>query len=115
MKKCCDITAGMLRTPVTFQRKTRTSDGAGGFTEAWAAITGAPTRAQVKAKSGSERWLSERTEASAQFTVTVRYFAGLLESDRIVSAGKAHNVRFINNVEQRNRWLVIDVTAGVAS
>lgn len=113
--KCCDYNAGMLRTPVVFQRKTRTSDGAGGFTEAWATLVGSPTRAQVKAKSGGERWLSERTEASAQFAVTVRYFSGLLESDRIVFAGKAHNVRFINNVEQRSRWLVIDVSSGVAS
>lgn len=115
MIKCSDYNAGMLKTAVTFQRLARTSDGAGGWSEAWAAITGAPERAHVKALSGGERWASDRVEASARFRVTARYFAGLTEADRVLIGGRAHNITFINNVEFADRWHVLDVTGGVAS
>lgn len=111
--KCCDIDAGKLRTPVQFQRAARTPDGAGGATLSWQAIAGAPTRAHVKSLSGSERFASARVEATATHRLTVRYFAGLTEADAVVFAGKRANVRFIDNVEQRNRWLVLDVQTGV--
>jgi SPP1 family predicted phage head-tail adaptor len=113
--KCCEITAGMLKEPVTFQRETLTADGSGGTTSAWATIAGAPTRAGVKAMSGGERWASARVEANASWRVTVRYFAGLLPKDRVMIRGKAYNVRFVNNVELADKWLVIDVSEGVAT
>ena len=112
--RCCDYHAGMLKTLVEFQRVGKTGDGAGGFTDASAPLSGAPTRAHIKALSGGERYASERVEATAKLRVTVRYFDGLTESDVIVFSGKRHNIRFINNVELQNRWFVIDVDAGVA-
>jgi SPP1 family predicted phage head-tail adaptor len=111
--KCCQIHAGMLRTPVQFQRAARTSDGAGGATQSWAALAGSPTRAHIKSMSGSERFASARVEAQATHRITVRYFAGLTEADAVVFGGKRANIRFINNLEQRNRWLVLDVQTGV--
>lgn len=113
--KCCDMTAGMLRTPVTFQRRTRVSDGAGGATETWAAISGASNRAHVKSLSGHERYASDRVEARAQLRVVVRYFSGLRERDRVLIDGKAHNIAFIDNIEFRNRWLALDVEGGTPS
>lgn len=114
MKCCSDINAGMLRTIVQFQRKNKTSDGAGGFTQVWDNLAGAPTRAHVKSLSGSERFASARVEASATHRVTVRYFEGLTEADRVMFGGRPANIRFINNLEQRNRWLVLGVQTGVA-
>jgi len=111
--KCCEYSAGMLRTPVQFQRLARVSDGAGGFTQTWQAIAGAPTRAQVKSMSGNERFASARVEATATHKVTIRHFAGLTEADAVVFDGKRANIRFINNVEQRDRWMVLDVQTGV--
>jgi SPP1 family predicted phage head-tail adaptor len=112
--KCCDLNAGMLRTPVQFERRARVSDGAGGFTQTWQAIAGAPTRAYVKSKSGNERFASARVEALATHSVTVRYFADITEADRVVFEGRAANIRFIDDVEQRKRWLKIDVQTGAA-
>ena len=112
--KCCDMNAGMLREPVEFQRAAKVSDDAGGYTEAWAAISGAADRAHVKAISGAERVYSERVEASTKWRITVRYFAGLLESDRVVIRDREYNIRFINNLELADRWLMIDLDGGVA-
>jgi SPP1 family predicted phage head-tail adaptor len=105
----------MMREPVQFQRLTRTSDGAGGYTEAWAAVSGAPVRAMVKAMSGRERWSSQRIEASSTHRVVVRYFDGLREGDRVEIRGEVGNLRFVNNVGYADRWLEIDVEMGVAT
>lgn len=117
MVKCCGSSkynGRMLREAVTFQRRTRTSDGAGGYTEAFAAISGAPTRAMVKPLSGRERWASDRVEASANYRVVTRYYDGLKESDVIIIRGRTGNIRFIANVDLRDEWLEIDVQLGAA-
>jgi SPP1 family predicted phage head-tail adaptor len=111
--KCGEYSAGMLRTPVQFQRLVRETDGAGGFTQTWRNIQGAPTRAHVKSMSGNERFASARVEATATHKVTIRHFAGLTEADAVVFGGRRANIRFINNVEQRDRWMVLDVQTGV--
>ena len=113
--KCCDMSAGLLREPVTFQRQTRVSDGAGGQTQTWAAIAGAPSRAFVRAATGNERYSHDRIEATVRLKLVTRYNAGLRESDRVLIRGKAHNIRFLNNLEFRNQWLEILVDGGVAS
>jgi SPP1 family predicted phage head-tail adaptor len=109
------MSAGMLREPVTIQRATKVSDGAGGYTETWATLSGAPDRAHVKALSGSERFASDRVEATTRWRITVRYFAGLRDSDRVVIRSIAYNIRFINNLEMRDLWLVLDLDGGVAT
>lgn len=112
--KCDDFSAGMLSEPVTFQRSVKTTDGAGGFTEAWGALAGAPTFAHAKYLSGSERWASARVEATSRIRIAVRWFDGLLESDAVVIRSRRCNIRFINNVEFRDRWLEIELGEGVA-
>ena len=112
--KCCDYTAGMLQEPVTFQRLTLTTDGIGGSTKAWASVAGAPARAHVRPVSGNERLAAARIDAEVSLRVTVRYFAGLRESDSVLIRGRRHNITFINNVEFQNRWLELTVSAGVA-
>ena len=113
--KCCDMHAGKLNIPVEFQRKTRTANGSGGFTESWAVIAGMPTFAFVKALGGGERFASDRVEASTRFRLVVRYVSGLTEEDRVEIDSRIHNVKFINNVEFRNMWLEVDLDGGAAT
>ena len=114
MAKCCDYNTGMLRTPVLFERATRTTDGSGGSTRAWATVAGAPTRAHAKAMSGRERWSSERTEATDAIRVVIRYGATIKESDRVTVDGKKYNINRIVDVEFARKWLEITATGGVA-
>ena len=115
MVKCCDMHAGKLSEPVVFQRRTLTSDGAGGQTESWAAVPGAPTRAYVTPVSGTERYASDRVEATVRLRLVTRYTTALRESDRVTIRNKVHNIRFLDNVEFRDKWLQIDVDGGVAA
>jgi SPP1 family predicted phage head-tail adaptor len=103
----------MLREGVTFQRKSRTRNATGGFTEAWATLKA--THASVKALSGSERYASDRVEATARYRIVVRYFSDLTEEDRVLIRGRVYQIRFINNVEFADRWLQIDLDAGMAT
>ncbi len=113
--KCCNMNAGMLREPVTFQRKSRARTASGGFDETWATLSGAANRAYVKALSGTERFASDRVEASTRWRIVVRYFSDLTEEDRVVIRGRNHNIRFINNLELKDRWLQIDLDGGSAT
>lgn len=102
----------MLRTPVTFEAKTQVADGLGGWTETWATIISAPTRAHVKSLSGSERLRAEAVSATTRKRVTCRYSADVDPGDRVLIGGRAHNIRFVNNIEERDRWMEIDVDGG---
>lgn len=115
MASCCDYSAGMLRNPVAFTRAALASDGAGGEIETWAAVTGAPTRAYIRPTGGSDRYASDRVEATARFLIVTRYSAALLPGDRVTFKGQAMNIRAIRNVEMADKWLEIDAEAGVAS
>lgn len=113
--RCCEFHAGRLKEPVTFERRTLTTDGAGGQTETWAAISGAPGFAAVMPVGGSERFASDRTEAIVRLRLVVRYTSALRESDRVKIRGRVHNIRFIDNMEFADKWLQIDVDGGVAA
>lgn len=112
---CNKYNAGLLRTTVAFKRKSKVSDGKGGFATSWSTVFGSPSLAYVKSVSGAERYASNRVEAGVRLRVVVRYFDGLLESDAVDISGKRHNIRFVNNLEMRNRWLEIDVDGGAAA
>lgn len=113
--KCCDISAGMLRTGVEFQRSTRTSDGAGGAITTWTAISGAPTRAFFKGLSGTERLMAQRLDAQTTARIMVRYIAGITPNDRVLVEGDVFNIRYVDDIERRKRWLSIDIAGGVAT
>lgn len=113
--KCSDMNAGKLIHTVAFERRTLAADGAGGQTETWAAISGAPTRAWATNTGGSERYASDRTEAIVRVRLVTRYSTLIREGDRVKLKGRVHNIRFIDNVEFADKWLQIDVDGGVAA
>jgi SPP1 family predicted phage head-tail adaptor len=114
MSKCCDIKAGLFQTTIRFERKTRTPNGSGGFTDTWSTLVGSATRAQVKALSGFERLQADRVNASTRERIMCRYFAGLRPDDRVIIEGRAYNITFVNDVERRKRFYEIDISGGVA-
>lgn len=110
--KCCDITPGMMRHPITIQRATKTPNGSGGFTTSWATLLSA--RAHVENKSGQERLHADRVEAVRSVLFVWRYSATQpREGDRVVFRGLSHNIRFIDNVEYANKWLRVTCDQGM--
>jgi len=113
MTKCCNYTAGMLREPIEVQEQVKTDIGGGATEISWA--TKFTTQAHMKPLSGNERLYAERLDAVTRNRLVMRYNSSLTESDRVVIRNMAYQIRFINNVEFRNRWLEVDLDGGQAT
>lgn len=103
----------MLRVPVALQSQTRTADGAGGFTNAWA--TYATVQAHVRRKGGMEALLQERIAERPMLRCVIRYRADVEPQHRAIIDGKVYNVRSVDDVEFRKRWLDLTIEGGVPS
>ena len=111
--QCCKYTPGMLRQTVTIQRKQTAPDGAGGFSVDWVDLH--TVKAHMRSTSGTERYSADRLQATVRIRMICRFIEDINEADRVVFRGKAHQIRYIDNVEYRNRWLEIDLDEGVAT
>jgi SPP1 family predicted phage head-tail adaptor len=111
--KCCEITAGDIRYLAELQGQVNTPIPGAGNRRSY--VKKDDIRIGFKALSGYERNNADRLDAQTKNRITMRYREDITESDRILFRGKAYNIRFIDNVEMRNRWLVIDVDGGVAT
>lgn len=105
-------TPGELDQRVTFERLSRTPDGQGGNTDAWAAI--ATVWAHARPRSGKENTQFERVNGEASYLFVVRYRSDLKDADRVVWGGVAYNIRLINERGTRRLYLEIDAERGVA-
>ena len=113
--KCCQYTAGMLREVVSIEAKTRTADGMGGFTVAWAAVSGAPTRAMISAAPGSERWGYMRQTPGNSYKMITRHFDGATAAQRVIWKTKEYGVLGVVDPDGRGDWLEWRLSDGVPS
>jgi SPP1 family predicted phage head-tail adaptor len=111
--KCCDITAGMLRHHVVIERLTKTPDGLGGWVKSWGLV--AITRAYMRVTGGSEVNSQDRLNMVQRQRAYIRYRSDLLPNDRLVFDGKPFQIRVINDLEFRKKWLELDLESGVAT
>lgn len=107
--------ADLLNVTVEFQSLQRVSNGSGGFDESFVPIAGTPTQAYFMAVSGNELLGPDGFMANTQDQLVLPYFAGLTEKDRIQIGARFYNIRFIDNLENRNTWLRLEVSGGVAT
>ena len=119
--KCCDITAGQLRTLITIERQTRTSDGVGGVTTAWAEDPAGGVYAKVETLSGTERWESQRMQPGT-FTRAIIRFRGdangapyYVPTDRVFIRGLEYGILAVWDIEMRQRWLQLELMLGKPS
>lgn len=111
--RCCDMTPGMLRTTVALQSQSRSADGAGGFEHTWS--TYATVQGGLKQASGREVVQSDRLSAQAGFRCVIRYRSDVQPQHRVVIDSVAYQIRSVENVEFRDRWLVLTLESGVAT
>lgn len=103
----------MLWQSVTFQNATKTPDGGGGFSDSWS--DAATVQAGIAAVSGQERMASMRIEAISKWRLWCKSVAGITEESRVMIDGQAYNINFVNDVEKRGVWTVLDLSGGVAT
>jgi len=95
--------SGLLREQITIQQPDMTRDSLGGFTTAWVNVT--TTRANVRGLSGAEQFFAQRLQATATTRVTLRYLSGITAGMRVLIRSTPYQIRYIDNIEFRDRWL----------
>jgi len=117
MVSCCNpkYTSRNLREFVSIQGLTRTADGMGGFTDAWAAVSGAPTRSMIEAAPGSERWGFMRQVPGNGYRMVTRFFSSATAAQRVIWRGKEYGVLGVVDPDGRQDWLEWRLSDGVAS
>lgn len=104
--------AAWLNVTVDFRRAARTKTDKGEFSEVWASIPGAPTQAAVVAQAIGEQAVFGRVVERGVKVLMLPYFAGLTTADAVTFGGVEHNIRAVDNIEERGVWLRVEVAAG---
>jgi SPP1 family predicted phage head-tail adaptor len=112
--KTADITAGEFRFLVTVQRPTNSPDGSGGFDVVWNDV--ATFYAQITNEQGSETYgdgPTGRVRTFQRFSFSTWWRTDIQQTDRLSFQGNLFNIRAINNIELRNKFLQIVAESGV--
>jgi len=80
----------LMPETVYVQRLTRTSDGAGGWSESWQTI--ATTKGRIAAKSGDENELGGKTTAITTYLITLPSDTELTNTDRLQINGQQYQI-----------------------
>jgi SPP1 family predicted phage head-tail adaptor len=114
--KCCDINAGMLRTRVFIEKKTRVDDGMGGATETWAENPKGGVWAAVQNLAGTERWEASRMHPGNLIRLTLRFRGDSAGAPywtsvdhRVKIRGRIYGILAIMDVEMMQQWLKMDL------
>ena len=111
--KCCDITIGMLKRRVTFQRANKVRRDGGGYDYDWADLLTA--WAKITPKTGTEKTHAGKLQATNYVIVIMRYTNVLQADDRMQYNGNDYQIRSIINIEEQNQWLELKLEQGVVT
>jgi len=97
------VNAGELRHRVKLQSVARTSDGAGGFTEAWS--DDAEVWAKVEPLQGTQYVLADALRNEVTHRVTIRYRAGVTPRQRVLLASRVLEILTIIDRDEAHVYL----------
>lgn len=93
------ITLGELRTRVTLENPTRTSDGQGGYTEEWTALDPPEAWVAIRGLTGAERLAHGTVVTQATHAITLRYHPGVTTETRLSWTDRANRARTLAVVD----------------
>lgn len=112
--KCCELTAASLIHVADIQNATKVPDGQGGSENTWATVVPA-VRCKVSPISSREQVHLDRLESTLASRMVMRYRSDVTAGMVVLFKGFRHNIRGVpRNIENRNRWLELDLEEGVA-
>lgn len=102
---------GELRHRLTFQTRTKTSDGMGGFTAPW--TDSFTVWGRVRAVSARERLFSQKMDAEVTHEIIVRYRTGITSEMRFTYDGRTFQVKAPFTPDERKAYITFYATEGV--
>lgn len=118
-KPCGKYSAGMLQSRITIERKTRTADGMGGATEAWASQ--ATPWAMWRALSGRELYQAQRIMPTVTVKAVIRFRGDAYGApfytpgDRVKYRNREYAVSAVIDPDDRQEWLEMYLSEGMPS
>ena len=103
---------GKMRHRLELQKATNTTDAGGGITQAWNTIT--LVYGAIKPKSGNEKYRQGQLQESTTHEITIRFLSNISTTYRFKFESRFFNIRNIQNIEERDRFLKISCTEGEA-
>lgn len=98
---------GELRHRVALEAFARSADGGGGATGSWTLV--AEVWAAVLPSSGDESFMHDRVAGRQKYSVWMRYRDGVTPDLRLRFGNRVFDIRAVVNVEERGRWLKLEV------
>ena len=96
----CESLGAKLKHRLTLQSKVRTTDGQGGYTEAWSHV--ADLWAFIEPSKGYERIYAMQAQTPITHRVTIRYRAGITTAMRLLYGSRVFEIKEIINPEEAN-------------
>jgi len=99
------MNSGDLRHRVELQQRVKSRNAVGEETYTW--FTYATVWAAVEPLTGRELYEAQQISAEVTVRVRVRYLKSMSTEHRVLFDSRGFNVNFVQNLEERNRELVL--------
>lgn len=103
--------AGRRRHRIVLQRKAKTTGEFGGPVWTWSDVATLP--ASIEQMPGREMMKSQAVFEEPVYRFGINYHPGITTGMRIVYAGRYHDIMHVDNIDERNRNMVITAKLGI--
>jgi SPP1 family predicted phage head-tail adaptor len=104
---------GKMRYRVQLQSPTNTTDAGGGRSQTWSRK--ADLYANIIPKSGSESYKQGKIKDETTHEIHIRHRSDMSAKYRIVYESRVFNIKSILNTHERDRFMVLSCTEGLAT
>jgi SPP1 family predicted phage head-tail adaptor len=111
------VSVGALRNRIEIEKNAPTTDLAGGRVDVWEHFV--PVWARIETLSGKRLVAAQALAAEVTHEILVRYRPALanpvdaVKNYRIKWGSRIFNLHGVNNVEERNVWMLLQCSEGV--
>jgi SPP1 family predicted phage head-tail adaptor len=106
------MSIGKMRFEIELQKPTNTRDAGGGITEAYTTLSN--LYANIETTRGNETLRQGQVQEKTTHIFTIRYRRDIGTNYRIRYDSDNYNIKYIKNLDNRNRYLEVECERGVA-
>jgi len=106
------MSIGKMRFEIELQKPTNTRDAGGGITEEYTTLSN--LYASIETTRGNETLRQGQVQEKTTHIFTIRYRRDIGTNYRIRYDSDNYNIKYIKNIDNRNRYLELECERGVA-
>lgn len=99
------MTAGEIKNSIRFDKRSRTPNGMGGFTEAWSTMC--TVWGMYRQLRGRELFNQQQVNPLISVQIDIRYRTDIDTDKRAYYRNEAHNILSVIDVDNKREWLTL--------